>query len=178
MVNEDDIKKTLLNLSDSFEKETLNTHGNKINDLLKKTNLTDPESFFFLNGPYENQKIYRATIKEKLKKINKTTGPYFIAIYLNYSDLESYLSNIFKTKLGYTCSTDKAHRVIKACLNKEFNGQGSIRFKTDKKSFSDPFYRRFNDWHELVTTCPIINSSKAIEHSKILNKVISNIDRA
>lgn len=176
-ITEKDLKTTMDALLNSRDDKILKENATEIKELANRIDLTQPQKYFF-NEQFNQESILEMAFKLKMAREGYQENYWFIHIYLNYNSLEDYLSNIFKKTLGYTCSTDKARFVLKAILNKELKGHGTLRPKTDKKSFSDPFYRKFNDWSDLIRTCPIVTTSRSIEHSNALMNIVENINKA
>lgn len=149
-----------------------------IKETMKKVELTRPSNFYFLAGQYNRENAVERAVELKAEQEGFSPSGYFVPIYLNYEDIQQYLSSMFKEVLGYTCSTDKAGSVLHAVLMYELKGKGSIRPKGDKKWFSDPFYRRFNDWRELVRTCPLVTTSRPFLHMKAIQNIRDNMEQA
>jgi hypothetical protein len=169
------IESTVLTILEESKRRILLKSKDLIEDMTAKIDFKKPSSFYY-EYQYESKNTKELAIEIKAKELGYNPSGYFSHIYMNYSDLEFYLSEIFSKELGYTCSTDKAKYILSKILDKHLTGK-NICIRRNSV-ITDPFSRRFNDWEKLILTNPIINSMKVEENARHVLYLLKKIRKA
>lgn len=170
---EKDLKHIFEGLLSSRDSELRKNYSLDLETLIQKIDIDKPELFYFQNK-YDQEGLERIALETILSQKN-IKSELFVDLYLNYSHILEYLSAIFKDKLGYTCSTDKAHFVLRRIMNSELRLHKK-RLNNHKKTYTDPLVKNYQIWLEVIKTCPILYPSRAIKHKKAMDVLLTSID--
>lgn len=158
---EDEIKSTLISLTDAIENKREADFGEIANCLLEAEGCEywweTPEKFW-IGFVYPAKQALEVTLKKKYPHCTQAALKHIFAIYANYSAIENHIQRFLQPFEGTSAITDKSRRLINAHLKwltnkpQTDNDFDQLRDRKDpnKRGWDCPQKGTPEQWHEYM----------------------------